>query len=424
MLEPLVFGTNDRVEYRAISDAADRTLAGATAALVHQMIIQCGTDGWCTIGHSTPSPPYCDGSFAHDGLAPYCTAFLTGRDVVTTARHCTVISAVDNWGQHEVPVEEDARVVFGWVLDAQGNPPTRIHSSSIYRISAVLNPPHDADVQMLRLERPVSGANGSSSGRRKPLRSNLVGGIGIQGYTPLVSFGHPAGATLKMISKGNTLPIPAFYASSPYYLNYDRLFQTNIDSIEGQSGSAVVNRTTGLVEGVLVSMVSSAFVTLGQPDGSWCVLESHLPDEGDPEPGAQAVYRGAEAVAMGHALAYCRNGAKDIDETDVDCGSSCAPCALGESCRFGEDCASGGCQNGVCTALCSDGIRSGTESDVDCGGSCATLCAVGARCTSPYDCATGVCLVNYCRNFSCVDGMRDGAETGIDCGGPCSPCAP
>lgn len=70
----------------------------------------------------------------------------------------------------------------------------------------------------------------------------------------------------------------------------------------------------------------------------------------------------------------CDDGIQNGDETGVDCGGSCAPCAT-----------------------CNDGIQNGNETGVDCGGSCAA-------------CPT------------CNDGIQNGDETGIDCGGSCAPC--
>jgi hypothetical protein len=40
---------------------------------------------------------------------------------------------------------------------------------------------------------------------------------------------------------------------------------------------------------------------------------------------------------------HCLNGKKDLDETDVDCGGSCAPCALGQACKGDVDCESNAC---------------------------------------------------------------------------------
>jgi len=48
-------------------------------------------------------------------------------------------------------------------------------------------------------------------------------------------------------------------------------------------------------------------------------------------------------------------------------------------------------------ATCSDGAKNGDETDVDCGGSCATKCAVASACVASVDCASGsVCTGNIC----------------------------
>src|SRR6266545_1549790 len=45
----------------------------------------------------------------------------------------------------------------------------------------------------------------------------------------------------------------------------------------------------------------------------------------------------------------CRNGNKDVGETDVDCGgNSCGPCAANRKCTANDDCASGTCTSGNC----------------------------------------------------------------------------
>ena len=47
--------------------------------------------------------------------------------------------------------------------------------------------------------------------------------------------------------------------------------------------------------------------------------------------------------------ATCTNGLLDGDETALDCGGSCAPCAIGQSCGVGPDCRSGECIAGFCS---------------------------------------------------------------------------
>jgi cysteine-rich repeat protein len=48
--------------------------------------------------------------------------------------------------------------------------------------------------------------------------------------------------------------------------------------------------------------------------------------------------------------ASCTDAILSGDETDVDCGGSCEPCALGDACLVGTDCESGECTGNVCTA--------------------------------------------------------------------------
>jgi hypothetical protein len=99
--------------------------------------------------------------------------------------------------------------------------------------------------------------------------------------------------------------------------------------------------------------------------------------------------------------ASCKDGKKNGNETDVDCGGACSPCALGLACLVGGDCASGSCVGSKCAPTCTDGVKDGDETDVDCGGSCPTKCEVGKACSSPDDCSTGNCPMSSC---ACVPG--------------------
>jgi len=56
--------------------------------------------------------------------------------------------------------------------------------------------------------------------------------------------------------------------------------------------------------------------------------------------------------SVGVGSGHCVNGAKDSDETGVDCGgSSCVRCAEGQMCASGNDCSSGTCGgSGLCIA--------------------------------------------------------------------------
>ncbi len=123
--------------------------------------------------------------------------------------------------------------------------------------------------------------------------------------------------------------------------------------------------------------------------------------------------------------ASCMDGVKDGDETDMDCGGSCVPCADGKACGAPADCANANCIGGTCSApSCTDKIQNGTETGVDCGGSCTAKCADGSGCKTGADCANGSCgAMNVCLAPSCMDKVKNGTETGVDCGGHARPSA-
>ena len=128
----------------------------------------------------------------------------------------------------------------------------------------------------------------------------------------------------------------------------------------------------------------------------------------------------------------CTNAKKDGDETDVDCGGSCAEkCDKDEGCKVNDDCKSKSCDAGktdkcLVPPTCSDTIKNGDETDVDCGGSCATKCAKTKGCKLDADCAATLACstAGICEDKdTCTDGNKNGDETDIDCGGSCkTPC--
>ena len=87
----------------------------------------------------------------------------------------------------------------------------------------------------------------------------------------------------------------------------------------------------------------------------------------------------------------------------------------------GAVCAGGTCQSGICMATaappvpppvaplprstCTDGVRNGDETDIDCGGSCAR-CVNGRRCAVSNDCASGLCSNQTCQE--CTPGPSCG----------------
>ncbi len=124
--------------------------------------------------------------------------------------------------------------------------------------------------------------------------------------------------------------------------------------------------------------------------------------------------------------ATCRDGVRNGNETDIDCGGdTCPGCDDGEDCMVGSDCVSQVCDPDAdtCTpASCTDGVRNGNETDIDCGGDTCPGCDDGEMCSMDGDCASGSCdeLGMVCLPPACDDGVQNGDETDLDCGGSCA----
>lgn len=86
-------------------------------------------------------------------------------------------------------------------------------------------------------------------------------------------------------------------------------------------------------------------------------------------------------------------------------------------------CAAGRCATAEPADKCHDRVKDGDETDVDCGGSCAQDCPGSGRCAQASDCQSNACSeAGVCAGPSCTNGVRDGFETDVDCGSGCGAC--
>jgi hypothetical protein len=103
----------------------------------------------------------------------------------------------------------------------------------------------------------------------------------------------------------------------------------------------------------------------------------------------------------------CFDGGLNNEETDVDCGGPCPPCATGQMCEHPSDCLSNACAFGQCADLACDidddclglGKEPCMRGLCDPGGACVAvpafdgeLCDDGDLCTDKSVCAMGKCL--------------------------------
>jgi hypothetical protein len=124
----------------------------------------------------------------------------------------------------------------------------------------------------------------------------------------------------------------------------------------------------------------------------------------------------------------CSDQYQNQGEVDVDCGGPCPKCPNGSHCEQNLDCLENTCGTvdfqRVCLGpTCHDGFQNGNETDRDCGGSCAANCAPGQHCLVTDDCDSSFCINEVCAQVSCTDHVANGNETDVDCGGPCLACS-
>ncbi len=243
---PVIYGTDTRVEYHEAS-ARQQRWSDATALLTSHSGLENDGGGLCT-----PSDEECyllvdsyelvdgdgDGNADEDlcstvafygdrqSLGGYCSGFLVGPDLAVTAGHC-IESTADC---------SDTTFVFGFHNDIPGaDPELYFGKDDRYRCQSVVSRglAGDVDYAVVKLDRVVTG--------RIPFRIRYTGIVPTFDNVTLI--GHPS-ALSKKIDPGGSV-----YWNEPA----DVFFEASVDAIGGNSGSAVINAATGVVEGILVS---------------------------------------------------------------------------------------------------------------------------------------------------------------------------
>lgn len=166
--------------------------------------------------------------FSQQPLGPMCSGFLVGKDTLVTAGHC--------YNSFDLP--QNVCKQFVWVFDydmksALHDPTKSIPISNIYSCKSVVQVKVDAtsDYAIIKLDRPVVG--------REPLKFRATGKL--PNTSTLVVIGHPSGLPTKIAGGGRVTKN-----------DEANRFSTTLDTFQGNSGSAVFDAVTGLVEGILI----------------------------------------------------------------------------------------------------------------------------------------------------------------------------
>lgn len=165
-------------------------------------------------------------SFAQQPVMTHCSGFLVSPDTIVTAGHCYKTS------DSPEKVCKSFAWVFGLHMNSSNHDPTRnIPQENVYRCKKVVAAEltESLDFAVIKLDRPVVGRN--------PLKYRTSGTVSTS--QSLVVIGHPSGLPTKISDDGKVIR------------NEYNFFTTNLDTFLGNSGSAVFDANTGVIEGIL-----------------------------------------------------------------------------------------------------------------------------------------------------------------------------
>ena len=232
--ERVIYGEDNRLEIHEVKDQKIVELASATAAMVLKDRLSQSPKESQVVYEMGAVPSLRDFGaceeerFSKQPTLGGCSGFLVGPRTIVTAGHC-------------IQDQNDCNrnyFVFDYALNSKDQSETSFSfpKNSVYSCKKVLvqklGPAQGDDYSVVELDRPVEG--------RMPLQLRKEGSI--ETGESIFVIGHPTG-------------LPSKYADGAKVRkrNEEIFFQANLDTYGGNSGSAVFNSQTKLVEGILVA---------------------------------------------------------------------------------------------------------------------------------------------------------------------------
>ncbi len=254
----VIYGADDRRDTYQLTDPDLLFFQQAAAVVMNGSSLTNNGNGTYTLNASrwtSQGGTLCpDEPFRSQYQIGFCSGFLVGPDIAVTAGHC--ISSAS--GQ---------AFVFGFDQKGPGtgagaDPDLIVPAANVYFVTAIINRAQSSGLDhcVVRLDRPVVG--------RTPLPVRRSGDPALG--EPLVMIGHPVVLPKKTDAGG---VVKAVNGTGTGGTNW---FTANVDAYGGNSGSMVINRTTGVIEGILVRG-NPDFVTVGG-----CVRSNVCADTGCP----------------------------------------------------------------------------------------------------------------------------------------------
>lgn len=226
-IDKVIYGKDDRKDIYESTNEMYKKLAGSTAAMIGDSSLEAQGNDMVLIKSTTlEEDGICSNArFAKQTAAANCSGFLVGDQYLVTAGHC--IQDLDDCSSYSW--------VFGYANVTKENLIQVIPKTEIYKctsiVSRVLDRTTANDYALVKLDRVATG--------HAPLKFRTSGKI--VNKKDLVVIGHPSGLPTKIADGAKVRS-----NSNKYF------FQATLDTFGGNSGSAVFDSKTGVVEGILV----------------------------------------------------------------------------------------------------------------------------------------------------------------------------
>lgn len=222
----VIYGEDDRLDLYQVEDPAHLLLAHATVGLVSSRDLNKNGNAYAlkTKNYGN-SYNLCESEpFREQRTGAFCSGFLVAPDIIVTAGHCI----------RNQPSCESTSFVFDFaIFEDGGATPTSLPEDNVYHCKKVLQSQvhgGGSDFAVVQIDRAVVN--------RTPVSVRRTGSI--TPGTDLTVIGHPAGLPTKVAGGASVRSLANGY------------FVANLDTYGGNSGSAVFNSATGVVEGILV----------------------------------------------------------------------------------------------------------------------------------------------------------------------------
>jgi hypothetical protein len=253
----VIYGEDNRIDVYQNTNPLYAELASSTAGMVAKYMFEAKDEEHLGLKYNTTLEKglnVCPSErFANQPLIANCSGFLVGDDILVSAGHCFKGHAATSCDTHVW--------VFGLEMNSSDDIDTdMIPKKNIYKCKNIIKAEltRNEDYAIIQLDRKVEG--------RKPLEYRTSGKI--PNNAELVVIGHPSMLPTKIADGGTVLK------------NNDHFqFTTSLDTFQGNSGSAVFNAQTGVLEGILVSGKTD-YIPSVEGDEKSCQVVNHCSQDG------------------------------------------------------------------------------------------------------------------------------------------------